>query len=717
MRRTRGRLSYSIRWGAVHGFTVWSAYCAAEFVFASLLFALARPYSEFASWHWSLTWLLVAGFLAAGVVLGALAGAAVYFFGDGGSRSQLEQAATLTLVLSFLANVVAHPPTLSGWGWLLTAGLAFAILLALGLRSRDWHARVGYLTNPWVISGFLLGLGQEAVVLSMGTADQLGSHIGGLEWLLASLLALLVIVSVMAGRAFRSRFESTPWVRAASFALAPFALILLVAASQAVSSARTTVHAASPETPPSAGPASQPNLLLIVMDTVRADHLGIDGYDRATSPNLRRLARDSVLYTRAMSASDFTLTSHASIFTGTYPSFHGAYCDPPSAAFGRRLDDSLPTLAGLLRDRGYYTLAVAANLYMRAEFGLDRGFERFEIPRPVPILDAETWYMLRRPMRRVLGYGFDTAQFDRLYSRSQDINRELLGLLARRNGSRAPFFVFLNYMDAHFPYAPPAPYDREFPGKNRRLTADDLDLEQQAIAAGGPVPSNYRPHAISQYDGGIAYMDAQIGQLMDWLKQQRIYDNTMVVVTSDHGEAFGERNHTGHANSPYQNLLHVALMVKYPASAGAPAGTVVETPVSTIDIAPTVLKVLGSPIPPTMVGQNLLQTDPAAKREFFAETFPCATLQSPECPRGCIARAVYSWPYKFITSTNGRRQLYDLSADPNETHDLLRTDPREAKQLNADLRAWVKTFPGHSRQKLQLNPEAIQRLKSLGYVQ
>jgi arylsulfatase A-like enzyme len=713
MRRIRGRLSPSIIWGAGYGLAAWSAYCAVEFVFASLLFAFARPYSEFASWHWSLTWLLVLGFLLAGLVCGAVAGAAVYFFGRAESRSQLEQTATLTLVLAFLVNVVVHPFSLSGWGWLLAAALGFVALIAVDMRSPEWHSSLGYLTNPWVISGFLLGLGQEAVVVNMGTADQLGSHIRMLEWLLAFLLALLLIVAVIPGRALRSRLENSRWASTASLTFAPIAVILLVAASQALSSARTTVQAASSVITQ----ISKPNVLLIVMDTVRADHLGIDGYDRPTTPNLRRLAGDSVVYTRAMSASDFTLSSHASLFTATYPSFHGAYCDPPEAAYGRRLDDGIPTLASLLRNRGYFTAAVAANLYMRPEFGLDRGFEQFEIPRPVPILDAENWYMLRRPMRRILSYGFDTAQFDRLYSRSQDINRELFALFARHTGPNAPFFAFLNYMDAHFPYTAPAPFDRKFPGKNQRLTADDLDLEQQAIAAGASVPANYRPHTISQYDGGIAYMDAQIGKLVDWLKQQHVYDNTMIVVTSDHGEAFGERNHTGHANSPYQNLLHVALMLKYPASTGAPAGTVVDMPVSLIDVAPTVLRVLSEPVPPVMQGQDLLQANPADNRKFFAETFPCATLQSPECPRGCIARAVYSWPYKFITSTNGRRQLYDLSTDHNETRDLLHTEPKEAQQLNADLHAWMKTFPTHPRQKLQLNPEALHRLKSLGYVQ
>jgi arylsulfatase A-like enzyme len=263
---------------------------------------------------------------------------------------------------------------------------------------------------------------------------------------------------------------------------------------------------------------------------------------------------------------------------------------------------------------------------------------------------------------------------------------------------------------------PPAPYDSLFPGKNRGITQDDLGFEQQAIGVGAPVTANDRLHTISQYDGGIAYMDAQIGKLIAWLKQQHAYDDAMIIVTSDHGEAFGERNFTGHGNSAYQNLLHVALLVKYPAAAGT-RPLVVDAPVSLIDVAPTVLKVLGLPAPASMQGLDLREAGADKQRELFSETFPCAVVQSPECPRGCIARAVFSWPYKFITSTNGRRQLYDLAADPDETRDLMRTMTRKGLQLNADLHAWMKTFPPHSRQKLQLNAEALRRLKSLGYVQ
>ena len=138
------------------------------------------------------------------------------------------------------------------------------------------------------------------------------------------------------------------------------------------------------------------------MDTVHADHLAVYGYERDTTPNLRELARDSMVYTNAISASDITLTSHASLFTGMYPSWHGAYCDPQNAAYGRAISNSYPTVAELLRSAGYQTSGVAANLYLRADFGLERGFDRFRIPRPVPLLAAENAFMLRGALRRGL---------------------------------------------------------------------------------------------------------------------------------------------------------------------------------------------------------------------------------------------------------------------------------------------------------------------------
>ncbi|PWU10427.1 MAG: hypothetical protein C5B51_04305 [Terriglobia bacterium] len=698
-------LSHSILWGALYGLAAWSAYAATEVVFSSLLFGLTRPYSIFTPWHWQLTWLLVPAFFLAGIFTGAVAGAAVFFVGLSRNPAALECAASLSLVLAFIVQVVTAQQGQPGWYWLLFAGLGLVPVLLASIQSSKWHRRFGFLSSPWVISALLLGVGEELVILEIPTARQLGVPVDFWAIVMGGLLALLVGTSVVVGRMVHGRFSlSAAWKPASAVIL-----VLLVFGSELLTSGRSGPVQASAAEPAS---SKEPNVLLIVLDTVRADHLSIYGYPRETTPNLAQLARDSELYTHAISAADFTLSSHASLFTGLYPSWHGAYCQPPDAGFGRRMDEHVPTLAEILDQHNYFTAAVAANLYLRTDFGLSRGFQNVRIPRPVPVLPTENWYLLRRPLRRVLSYAFDTAQFDRLNTRAEDIDQELFSVLEQRPAG-APFFAFVNYMDAHFPYVPPAPFDRKFAGKNYQLSEYDLDAEQQDISGGQPVPPGYKNHVLSQYDGGIAYVDAQVGNVVRWLKQRNLYDNTMIVVTSDHGEAFGERSRVGHANSVYENLLHVVLMVKYPNSSKT---GVKDQPVSLIDVSPTILAALGIAPPATTQGHNLLQPVEGS-REVFGETFPCSVLQSPDCPRGCTARTVISWPYKFITSTNGKRELFDLSADPDETHELSAVRPEVMRQLNADLHDWMKNIPSLSRQKVQVDNDSLRRLKSLGYVQ
>jgi arylsulfatase A-like enzyme len=318
-------------------------------------------------------------------------------------------------------------------------------------------------------------------------------------------------------------------------------------------------------------------------------------------------------------------------------------------------------------------------------------------------------------MRRGLSYLVDTAQFDRLYSFGEDIDSTLFSALGQRRKPSAPLFVFLNYMDAHFPYVPPAPYNTQFPGKRPRMTQDILEAEQTVITTGNDEPAEYRPHCVSQYDGGIAYMDAQVGKVIDWLKRENAYDNTMIIVASDHGESFGERHRVGHANSPYQNLLHVPLLVKFPHAA---QHGVESRPVSLIDVAPSVLAAAQARIPATMQGRNLAAA--AEPRTLYGETFPCPVMQPPTCPGGCIAKAIYSWPMKYITSSNGpniRRELFDLSSDPNEQVNLLIRQQDRATQLDADLVAWRKNLPAQTRQTKEVDPEKLKQLKGLGYIQ
>jgi arylsulfatase A-like enzyme len=683
-----------------------------------VLFALTRPYTVFTVWHWQLTALLIAGFIVTGTVVGGVAGALVYFLGragvvKGNSRQSVESAAGLFLVVCFIPQVATWPSSFWGWTPLMLSSAGFTVLLTAATLRPHWRERTGFLLNPWIISGLLLGIGQEWSLLGMGLADQLASRVGnGARWwiawmvLLGGILVAVAVGSVLLGRWMNRR---RPHGRISSWGLlvaSPVGALLLIAICSWLSVRPARVEAAVIPNP------TGTNVLLIVMDTVHAAHLSVYGYDRKTTPNLEELARDSAVYPLATSASDFTLTGHASLFTGMYPSWHGSYCQPPDAPYGRQLATDYPTIAELLSRKGYRTLGVAANLYLRADFGLERGFSDFQIPRPVPVLPAENWYFLRRSIRRVLSYGFDTGEFDRLFSRSEDINRVFFSSLEQHPGD-APFFAFLNYMDAHYPYVPPAPFDHAYPGYSPHTTQDDLDRQQEDIAEGAPIPAGYRPHTISQYDGGIEYMDAQIGKVVRWLKQNNLYDRTMIIVTADHGESFGERHRIGHANSPYQNLLHVGLLVKYPNSTQK---GVIQQPVSLVDVSPTILDTLGMTPPATMQGRSLAHGVPGP-RELFGEVFECPVLHSPDCRNGCKASAIYSWPYKFITSTNGKRELYDLSADPNETRDLYAAMPDRSKQLNSDLNDWKKTAPSKTLQKRNLDPEMMRRLKSLGYAQ
>ncbi|MEO8132232.1 MAG: sulfatase-like hydrolase/transferase, partial [Bryobacteraceae bacterium] len=531
-------------------------------------------------------------------------------------------------------------------------------------------------------------------------------------------LLVVAVLAVVAGAIFVGRWLRPKLARDRFLLDAPgwaaLAMAVLLAGGAFVLGGRTSAQAQAPNAVAKGGNQDKPNVLVIVMDTVRADHLSLYGYERDTSPNLKKLAADSVVYTQTMAPSDMTLTSHASLFTGLYATWHGAYCQPPEAAHGRVLNPGATTLAETLSAKGYSTLGVAANLYLRADFGLQRGFQNFRIPRPVPVLGAdESWYLLRIGMRRLMNLVVNTSQFDRLFTRGDDINQELYKVMEAQG--RAPFFAFVNYMDAHFPYIPPAPFDRLFPGKDDKLLQGDLEEAQERVMRGKSFkPSEYN-HLLSQYDGGIAYTDAQIGKMMDWLKQRDLYDNTLIVVTSDHGEAFGERNLVLHGNSVYQNLLHVALLIKYPKKA---ATGVVSDPVSLIDIAPTILTAAGVPVDSKIQGRNLLANASMPKRDLFSESFPCPVPHPPECIlSGCTSRALLTWPYKLITSSSGKYEVYDIAADPNELHDLTAAQESKATELGTELKAWVKTMPARPKQQVKLDGDAVQRLKSLGYVQ
>ncbi|MGC8644102.1 MAG: sulfatase-like hydrolase/transferase, partial [Isosphaeraceae bacterium] len=296
-----------------------------------------------------------------------------------------------------------------------------------------------------------------------------------------------------------------------------------------------------------------PNVLLIVLDTVRAECLSLHGHFRTTTPNLDRLARRGVVFTQARSTAPWTTPTHASIMTGRWP--HELSVRP-----GVPLDGTFPTLAEVLGREGYATAGFVGNVYCcNAAYGLDRGFARYEDAyekRIVSLLEALQNSGLGRLVNRLLGYPKRLDYGETLFRKTAPmINRDVLGWLANRPADR-PFFVFLNYFDAHRPYifhADPAPrfgmaalpFDKQLEIEKRylalpRANVASSQLTPQFIAEGTRITQDALTLYHDCYDSCIAYLDRQVGLLLDEMDRRGLLENTLVIVTSDHGEQLGE---------------------------------------------------------------------------------------------------------------------------------------------------------------------------------
>lgn len=466
-----------------------------------------------------------------------------------------------------------------------------------------------------------------------------------------------------------------------------------------------------------------PNVVLISLDTVRADHLSLYGYARNTSPNLQRFGQEATVFTNAISAGDMTLSSHASMFTGLYPSQHGAHWILGKAnagfaigrQFGLCLPEGIPTLAGILSAKGYRTIGIVSNtLYLQHTFRLDQGFWYYSQPNVVLFLQRRELFYLRTNLCRLLGSFCPRSMMDLGFTRAADINREAFQLLQQGDAHKIPFFLFLNYMDAHAPYFPPAPYDSRYPGKDQSFKGfQHSEVVNQALSRVRPYTATDRQRDESQYDGGIAYMDASLGDFFAKLKQLGLYDNSMIIVTSDHGESFGEKKLVGHGTSVYQEQVHVPLIIKYP---GPPEEVVRHDVVSHVDLLPTILALLGEQIPRTLPGRNL-RAFARFPRTVISEHFPCDNLVSLDPRFRAVERAAFSGSFKLISGTSGNREFYDLLADPQEAHNLYRRDLSAASRIESELGSWVSAQSVKRASRASLGKSEVDRLMSLGYLQ
>jgi arylsulfatase A-like enzyme len=423
-----------------------------------------------------------------------------------------------------------------------------------------------------------------------------------------------------------------------------------------------------------------PNILVLVLDTVRGASVSFLGSARATTPHLATLARGGANFRAAFSVSPWTLPSHVAMMTGQYA--HATDAD-----WRHAFTDPYPTVAGYLAQRGYATAGFVANVaYCSRETGLARGFVHYEDYRPglaemLMVSSAGRFFLTNTRLR-------DWTGFHDILGRkwAPDINAAFLNWLPRRNGR--PFFAFLNYYDAHEPYLPPAPFDTLFgPSGPRRLKGT-----QQRIRLAFP-PNRGNMSAAEQageqraYDASLAFLDHELGRLFDALRARNLLDNTILVVTSDHGEQFGEHGLFVHGNSLYTQTTAVPLLIVYPARVTA---GVVDYPVTLADLPATLLALAGFQNQGVFPGSSMLE-GPGTARPVLSEVDRLAEdLPSPKL-RGLL-RSLVSDSLHWILNGDGSEELYRYRADPAEETDIAGAD-------NANLRSLLRAMLDSLRRK------------------
>jgi arylsulfatase A-like enzyme len=476
------------------------------------------------------------------------------------------------------------------------------------------------------------------------------------------------------------------------------------------------------------------NILLISLDTVRADHLSVYGYDRNTTPFLEDFAQDCLVYEQAYSASNWTLPSHVSLFTGVSMGKHGVGAD--ATGIRKMVDPRLITLPEYLRAFGYHTSAFTNCGYLSASTHFDRGFEQFRwmeelIGRSHPFYAQQ---LLGKYWGRILNGIYHRhfyASSDHGAKRTLKKWREWLNHIWKRD---QPFFTFLHFFESHAPYRVPAPHRHTF----RRITNEDMKLAEAHVNPWhfltGESPLTKEQFAILRdlYDATLFYQDCIIESIVHTLSDASVMDNTIVILTSDHGESLGEHGSLGHAGDClFEPVIHVPLLVRIPGR--EERSRRISYPVSHLDILPTILTLIGhskSFLDTQIQGKSLLETpqDTLEEQMVLSEslTVPLEKIQriAPEADLSVFDRywrAVRWRQYKLIQSSDGAVDLFDLDEDPGETKDLTDTLPDVTQKMMDRVRRWenvTQTVFSDNPFAAKPGDQVVQeRLRALGYLE
>jgi len=391
------------------------------------------------------------------------------------------------------------------------------------------------------------------------------------------------------------------------------------------------------------------NVLLISMDTTRADRLGCYGYDKNTTPNIDSFAKEAVLFKSVVAPIPFTFPSHLSMMTGTIPPYHGVHDND-----GRTIKDSHLTLAEVLKDNGYKTAAIIASFALNVQFGLDQGFDSYS-----DFKDHSEGKVNFINGRRAS----DTARLTNKWLQENKDDK---------------FFLFTHYYDPHYPYNPPEGF--------------------------------IEPFKDSPYDGEIASVDHAIGQVIEKLKELGLYDNTMIIITSDHGEMLGQHEEGGHGYYIYEGAVKVPLIVKVP---GSKKSRRIDETVGLIDIFPTVCSYLGIDVPDFIQGVDLslyFKGQSISEHRYqYTESLTATKFG------GNSLLGVVGDQYKYIQTT--RSELYNFVKDPGEQNNLIADDAKRARLMQGNLKIILDSCAEFGAiSKAEVDLEVIKKLESLGYI-
>jgi len=506
--------------------------------------------------------------------------------------------------------------------------------------------------------------------------------------MLAVLAGLAGYYSAMYLVAYRSRQVKRRQLRRAfllavgAAAMAPLAKLLESVLPSSNNAGARVPKPLRPRKPLARRPSDRPDIVWIVMDTARADALSCYGNPRKTTPRLDEIANEATVYENAFSAAPWTLPSHASMFTGLMPSAHNA------TAEHQYLDGKFPTVAEVLSQHGYRSFSYSNNGWIGAGHNMVRGFDAYRM----------TSYGNER--RMLLANRLKSRLHLRDYG-ARATNGAVTRWIARNASARQPFFVFINYMEVHGRYGS-TPYLRRWLPPQVPLQRALAVPQDHSRYAGGMVPKARARFDVLRalYEGDATYLDFRIGQLVDFLRRSGRLDDTLLIVTSDHGEELGEHGLIDHAYELYNTMLRVPLIVRYPRAFGQ--GQRLGAAVQTIDIMPTILDVLkidwkkgASRLP----GRSLLapvRTSPpraiVAERDMPVPWIKYTLDRYPDWKGISLLRRLKSvqvGDFKYIWSSDGHDRLFDIRRDPNEQQEIIATMPGKAHELMAVLEKHV----------------------------